>query len=173
MQAAKVEGYDSLAISENGQPSSLDNPELKQRFQDSFDLSGFNLNLLTSEERQAEIKRCKNILLHYSRMMYLISSNSGWNVYGDSVNFNFIANTKKMVASTKQDFDADMGVCWSIKPLYGAMSDFFYPFTYRIKPYVILMSVMNVCSCLMVTYCGLLTGNSEPTYNFLWLSNIL
>ena len=68
---------------------------IKTDLQDSMDISHIDLNLLSSEERKAEIDRCEDKLKHYSRMMYFISSNSGWFMFADRVNFNYISNDLK------------------------------------------------------------------------------
>lgn len=106
-------------------------------------------------------------------MMYLISSNSGWNIYSDRINFNFIANTLRLGPDAKSHFDADMGVCWSIKPLYGWLSDSFYPFTYRIKPYVIFMSCLNASACAFICFGNYLIGEAMPSFNMFWYANFI
>jgi hypothetical protein len=173
------EEFGSLQLSEGN--STNQNPagtfqtlDAKLKFQDSFDLSSFNLEMLTSEERQEEIARCEKIHKHYSRMMYLISSNSGWNSFSDRNNFTFLAKTLRVDPAIYTDFQADIGSCWSAKPLYGWLSDSFYPFTYRIKPYVVFMSILNSVTCLYVLLGGaILYGDPQPTYRMFWWANMI
>ena len=174
MHQAKPDEYNSLNLSDaKDNESGFDSLAMKHQFQDSFDLSSFNLNTLSSEERLQEIQRCKGILKHYSRMMYLISSNSGWFNYSDRINFNFIANTLKLGPGAKTHFDADMGVCWSIKPLYGWSSDSIYPFTYRVKPYVVLMSALNAAACAFICFGNYFVGLDVPTFDMIWYANFM
>ena len=129
-----------------------------QSLQESYDISHIDLSKLTSEERQAEIKRCKDMNTQYSRIMYFISSNSGYLMYSTNVNYFFISETLKLPTSDYSDFIALQGFAWSIKPLYGWISDSFYPFRYRIKPYIFLTCVLYGLLCAFIAL-------KEPSYS--------
>lgn len=162
----EVTNQSSVGDSANYSEVRTDDNNMLQSLQDSFDLSNIDLTKLTSEERQAEINRCKEIYKHYSRMMYLISSNSGWFQYSDRVNFDFIANKLKLGPDDKSSFDAKMGFCWSIKPLYGWISDSFYPFRYRIKSYILFWCSLHCATCLWVF------NTAEPGFPTILWSNV-
>jgi hypothetical protein len=124
--------------------------DIIQNLQDSFDLSHMDLNKLTSEERQAEIKRCKHMNMHYRRMMYFISSNSGYFQYSANVNYFFISEHLKLPSADNTRLNVKQGIAWSIKPLYGWICDSFYPFKYRIKPYIFLACCLNILICVTI-----------------------
>ena len=104
-------------------------------------------------------------------MMYFCSLNSGWSSYCGGINFNFLANTLKLPADQTTYFDAKMSLFWAIKPIYGWLTDSFYPFTYRVKPYIIAMSLMNALSCFFVCFGKFLLDVPETTYDIFWYSN--
>ena len=124
------------------------------------------MNKLTSEERQAEIDRCKGIYKQYSRMMYLISSNSGWFMFSDRVNFEYISNKLRLGPDVKTLFDAYTGYCWSVKPMYGWITDSFYPFRFRIKSYVMFFAALHCATCIFIAL-------HEPNYNTFLYANII
>ena len=90
--------------------------------------------------------------------MYFISSNSGYLMYSTNVNYFFISETLKLPTSDYSDFIALQGFAWSIKPLYGWISDSFYPFRYRIKPYIFLTCVLYGLLCAFIAL-------KEPSYS--------
>ena len=118
--------------------------------QDSFDVSHIDLNKLSSEERQAEIKRCQKMNQHYQRLMYFISANSGYFNFNTSVNYYYISETLGRSTKDYSIFMAFQGLAWSIKPLYGWISDSVYPFTYRFKPYIFLFCLLHLLVCFFV-----------------------
>ena len=131
----------TASVADSNQDSAL-----VQNLQDSFDLSHLDLDLLTSEERLAEIKRCQGIQTQYMRMMYFISSNSGYFSYTDSISYFYISETLKRPSQDMASFNYYSGLPWSIKPVYGWISDSIYPFKYRFKPYIIFLCLMHIAS---------------------------
>jgi BT1 family len=113
-------------------------------------MSHIDLTLLTTEERQAEILRCEKMNKHFIRMMYFISSNSGFFSYNTNVNYYYISETLKRSTKDYLLFGSYQGLAWSLKPIYGWVSDSIYPFTYRYKPYIFLFCLLHILACLYV-----------------------
>jgi hypothetical protein len=83
-------------------------------------------------------------------MMYLISSNSGYFTFSQNVNYYFVSETLRLPSSDFQKVLAYQGLAWSIKPIYGWISDSIYPFKYRIKPYIFLSCVLHGLVCATI-----------------------
>jgi len=133
-------------LSSNGDDSGKkeDGDELKMvlSLQDSLDVSHMNLDMYSVEQCEEEIRRCTVMNVHYRRLMYLIAINSGMHYYSQNINYYLISDLMKRQASDWTVFTAFTGLAWTIKPIYGWITDSFYPFTYRFKPYVTLMSII-------------------------------
>jgi hypothetical protein len=90
-------------------------------------------------------------------MMYFISSNSGYFTYSQNVNYFYISEKLSRPSSDYAKFLSYQGFCWSIKPIYGWISDSVYPFRYRIKPYVLMFCILHLLTCLFIV-------SHEPTF---------
>lgn len=98
-------------------------------------------------------------------MMYFISSNSGYFTYSQNVNYFFISEVLGRGSADYALFLSYQGLAWSIKPLYGWISDSIYPFKYRIKPYILLLCVIHLLACTYVVV-------NEPSFTvfcYTWL----
>lgn len=83
-------------------------------------------------------------------MMYFISSNSGYNAFGANINYYYVSETLQKGTADYANFGSYQGFAWSIKPIYGWISDSFYPFKYRFKPYICLCCIVHILACLYV-----------------------
>jgi MFS family permease len=99
------------------------------------------------------------------RMMYFISSNSGYFQYSQNVNYYYISETKGLPPSYLSEFQSFQGLAWSIKPIYGWISDSFYPFKYRIKPYIFMMCMLNALCCISI----FLNAPEFDRFKYTWL----
>jgi hypothetical protein len=63
--------------------------------------------------------------------MYMISSNSGWFNFNAKAALYYIKNEYKQQPNVFSYFQANTGLPWIIKPVYGWISDSFFPFKYR------------------------------------------
>lgn len=118
--------------------------------QDSLDVSHMNLDMYSVEQCEEEIRRCTVMNVHYRRLMYLIAINSGMHYYSQNINYYLISDLMKRQASDWTAFTAFTGLAWTIKPIYGWITDSIYPFTYRFKPYVTLMSIIYLLIAVYV-----------------------
>ena len=107
--------------------------------QDSLDVSTLNLDVYTVKQCEDEIKRCKTMNEHFRRLTYMIAINSGMHAYVSNINFYLVSDLMKKEARDFAALGAFAGLAWTIKPIYGWISDSIYPFKLRFKPYVTLM----------------------------------
>jgi hypothetical protein len=101
-------------------------------------------------------------------MMYFISSNSGYFAFGTNINYYYISEILKRPPSDYALFLSYAGLAWSIKPIYGWISDSIYPLKYRFKPYIFLCCLVHILTSIFVMvvrpefdlfcYCFLLTN---------------
>lgn len=63
--------------------------------------------------------------------MYMVSSNSGWWSYVDFVVFYYLKNILDQPADVVTSFDSYTSYPWMFKPVYGFLSDSFFPLGYR------------------------------------------
>lgn len=128
----------------------LDELKKLHGLQDSFDLSDASLEQYTDEQCRAEQERCEDMNKHFRRLMYVIAVNSGWHNYTENFNFFLIKNEMKRSPQDFTEFNAFTGFAWSLKPLYGWISDSFYPFKHKFKPYVAIMSTFYILLSIYV-----------------------
>ena len=118
--------------------------------QDSFDLSDTSLEHYTEEECKAEMDRCEEMNKHFRRLMYVIAVNTGWHNFTENFNFYLISEEMKRSSKDFTGFNTFTGFAWSLKPLYGWISDSFYPFKHKFKPYVTIMSSLYILLSIYV-----------------------
>ena len=170
--------YNSLAPSDDGgtmlsstdteKDNKVDFDELKmvQSLQDSLDVSHMNLDMYSVEQCEQEIQRCTVMNLHYRRLMYLIAINSGMHYYSQNINYYLISDLMKRQSSDWTIFTAFTGLAWTIKPVYGWITDSIYPFKYRFKPYVSLMSCLYLLVAVYVALHTFSFQEETDAFNF-------
>jgi len=133
---------------------------------ESLDVSHLNLDVYTVKECEDEIIRCRVMNTHYRRLTYLIAINTGMHNYTGNINYYFLSDIMKKQASQFVAFVAFTTLAWTIKPIYGWISDSIYPFKFRFKPYVTLMQILYV---LLAGFIASNTFNYQEetdTFNF-------
>lgn len=70
-------------------------------------------------------------------MNYAIAAFSGFMLITSSVNFYYINDVLHGTNIQFSEFSAFTGLSWTIKPVYGYISEFFFPFKYRLKSYIV------------------------------------
>ena len=125
-----------------------------------------NLDVFTMKECEDEIERCKVMNIHYRRLTNLIAINSGMNNYSSNINFYLVSDLMKKQATEWTNFNAFTGIAWTIKPLYGWLSDSFYPFKYRFKPYVTLMQLLYLLTTGFVAFSTINFEGETDAFNF-------
>ena len=117
---------------------------------DSFDLANIDLKQFTPKELEEEIIRTEKMYKNYHTLMYMISANSGAFNFNNFINYYYISETLGRSTADWSILMALQGLAWSSKPIYGWISDSFYPFKYRFKPYIFLFSLLHILVCLFV-----------------------
>jgi hypothetical protein len=80
----------------------------------------------------------------------MIALNSAFFSFPGNVIFFFISGPLKKQSADMARFSAITSFPWSIKPVYGWISDSIYPFRYRLKPYVTLMQSIYIATALYI-----------------------
>lgn len=94
--------------------------------------------------------RSNKIKRHTSVLMYLISFNSGYFLFCQSVNYVYISGKLARPSSDYNLFLSYAAWAFSLKPIYGWISDTVYPFRYRLKFYVVLCSIVHILTCVYI-----------------------
>lgn len=89
---------------------------------------------------------------HFKRMMYFISINSGFYAFCGNINYYYISELLQRPPGDFSLFNSIGGIAWSIKPIFGWMSDSYYPFRYRFKIYIILCCIFHILTCVFVIF---------------------
>lgn len=125
-----------------------------------------NLDDYTVKECEDEIRRCRVMNTHFRRLTYLIAINSGMHSYTGNINYYFVSDIMKKEASQFVAFGAFTALAWTIKPIYGWVSDSIYPFKFRFKPYVTLMQILYVLSAGFIASNTFNYQEETETFNF-------
>lgn len=83
-------------------------------------------------------------------MMYMGSIYSAIGGFMELPNLQYIKKTLQQDAIHFTKFDSLRQIPWVIRPLYGLMSDNFFPFGYRIKIYMALCAILHITLCIYV-----------------------
>jgi len=99
---------------------------------------------LKKKKAVPRIKKLKKRMRYYIIMMYVIGFYSGFLMTFIYVNTHYLQRVLEVNSGDAAKFNSYMGISWTIKPIYGYISECFFPFKYRLKSYIIF-------GCAMIT----------------------
>ena len=131
-------------------PEKLVASELKKSFRKLSQMPGIeeeeaeDMVKWDSWQRQAEIKRLKDLVGRYKILMFMVSMNSGWFYYTSNFQLFYCRDVLNMLAPDFSAFQSNINLPWLLKPLWGFFSDSFRFFGFRFKAHIMLATTISM-----------------------------
>jgi len=95
---------------------------------------------------KVSLKTLKTRYSRYVIMMYVIGGFSGCMMLTTYITVHYVKNVLGCTAVQLNNFNAFASLSWTIKPIYGYISESIFPFKYRLKSYLVFC-----CGGILVT----------------------
>jgi len=121
-------------------------------------------NDISNKKRDAKprIKVLKKRIGFYIIMLYVVAFYSGFLMVFQYLNTYFMQHTLKVDSGKAALFNSVVSISWIFKPVYGYISECFFPFKYRLKSYI-------VASCILISAMSISLLVYTPQYEMYML----